>query len=399
MGIRSNKQQGRIYIEPLSFGSAEILVLSGSPVQTYDKMLKEYNSDRNLIPLILMPRISVYDKEQNYGEMNFTSIEWYEGAPKEKMTNRIVNDEYYTISDGKGEIPKHALVIRKNVPPENPIEIFSIALFTDPRTKKEVRVERSMKVYTHLYDNKNYSLKLNHEPLLVTDPLRIKIRSGMWERTIEPQLTAGGEIIPDSNVAYFWDIMDGNVYRPIKPEDPGIICHDEHGVYTRTLKYEAKFLTDNSFRVRACEYDGERPQVPTDSKLTRYIRVKTIMSSTLECEAIQTKGFLISDMNQPSAFELRIFDNRHEYGQEFDDLLKITWKGQSSKAGELEKVLARGGHDIEFIPSEHGLPSGYVFSVWSEVDTFTGAAMILDENGNYVVSDDGGMYVVDPIYE
>ena len=34
MGIKSNKQQGRIYLDPLSLGSAEILTLAGSPVQT-----------------------------------------------------------------------------------------------------------------------------------------------------------------------------------------------------------------------------------------------------------------------------------------------------------------------------------------------------------------------------
>ena len=52
------------------------------------------------------------------------------------------------------------------------------------------------------------------------------------------------------------------------------------------------------------------------------------MAASLNCEIIQTKGFTLSDdMKQPSAYEVRIFDNRREYGTEYDDLFRITWKG------------------------------------------------------------------------
>ena len=398
MGIRSNKQQGRIRVAPLSF-DAGILVLSGSPVQTYDKMLKEYSADRTLTPLVIIPRVSAYDEKTNYGDMALTGVEWYEGAPKDKAVNRIVNGEHYTISDGSGSIPKYALSVQKNVPPESPMEFYAVAIFTDPRTGKEVRVDRSQKVYTHLYDNKNYSLRLNNDTSIVTDPLRIADRSGNWERTIEPQLMTGSEPVADEHAAYYWDILDGEQYRPITPEDPGIMCHDERGVYTRTLTYEAKFVTNASFRVRACEYAGERPQAPVDSQLTQIVGVKTVISATLECETIQTKGFVLEDdMNQPSAFELRIYDNRHEYGAEYDDLLQIVWKGQSSKPGEPEKVLATGGRAIEFTPAQHGFPAGYVFSVWAEVNTFAGMSLLQDKDGNRVVTDTRDAYVTVPIY-
>ena len=42
--------------------------------------------------------------------------------------------------------PKYALTIRKNTPPEKPVEYFGIAIFTDPRTNREVRCERSVKL-------------------------------------------------------------------------------------------------------------------------------------------------------------------------------------------------------------------------------------------------------------
>ena len=68
MGIKSNKQQGRIYVSPLSI-HGEIIVLSGSPVQTYDKQLREYSPDRTLTPLVIVPKVSAFDEKTVFGEM------------------------------------------------------------------------------------------------------------------------------------------------------------------------------------------------------------------------------------------------------------------------------------------------------------------------------------------
>lgn len=113
MGIKSNKQQGRIYVTPLSV-QGEIIVLSGSPAQTYDKQLREYNPDHTLVPLVMIPRISAFDGSGSVnGEMTLTGVEWFEGAPQDKSANRIVDNEYYTISDGSGDVPRYALTVRK----------------------------------------------------------------------------------------------------------------------------------------------------------------------------------------------------------------------------------------------------------------------------------------------
>lgn len=83
MGIKSNKQQGRIYVSPLSI-QGEIIVLSGSPVQTYDKQLREYSPDRTLTPLVIVPKVSAFDEKTVFGEMELTGVEWFEGAPRDK---------------------------------------------------------------------------------------------------------------------------------------------------------------------------------------------------------------------------------------------------------------------------------------------------------------------------
>lgn len=396
MGIKSNKQQGRIYVSPLSL-TGEIIVLAGSPAQTYDTHLREFNPDRTLSPLVILPKVFAFDEKNAVnGEMALTGVEWFEGAPKDKSSNRIVDNEFYTISDGSGDVPKYALTIRKNTPPETPMEYFGIAIFTDPRTNREVRLERSIKVYSHLYDNKAYSLRLKGDTVMVTDPLRLENHAGCWDREIEPQLYTGVEEIEDAHAAYFGDILDGDTYRPITPEEPGIVCHDENGVYTRKLMYQAKYITNASFRVRACYYVGERPQSPTDGRLEKIIAVKTEMSTSLNCEIMQTKGFTLSDdMKQPSAYEIRIFDNRREYGEEYDDLFRITWKGQSSKPGQTEKVLAVGGRTLEFVPADKGFPAGYIFQVWAEVEPVSGEALMTDEDGALVTTEiDGKTWLV-----
>ena len=110
MGLKSNKQWGRIYVAPLSL-QGEIIVLSGSPVQTYDKELREYSPDRTLTPLVIVPKVSAFDEKTVFGEMELTGVEWFEGAPRDKSANRIVEGEYYSISDGSGGVPKYALTI------------------------------------------------------------------------------------------------------------------------------------------------------------------------------------------------------------------------------------------------------------------------------------------------
>lgn len=127
------------------------------------------------------------------------------------------------------------------------------------------------------------------------------------------------------------------------------------------------------------------------------------MAASLNCEIIQTKGFTLSDdMKQPSAYEIRIFDNRREYGTEYDDLFRIIWKGQSAKPGEPEKVLATGGRTLEFIPADKGFPAKYIFHVRAEVGLLIGESLMGDEEGAVISSQIDGQTVfiaTGPVYE
>jgi hypothetical protein len=107
-------------------------------------------------------------------------------------------------------------------------------------------------------------------------------------------------------------------------------------------------------------------------------------------------------MKQPSAYEVRIFDNRREYGTEYDELFRITWKGQSGKPGETEKVLATGGRTLEFIPADKGFPKGHIFQVWAEVELLAGESLMGDEEGSVISSRIDGQtqfIATGPVYE
>ncbi|MFR5959935.1 MAG: hypothetical protein ACLUHA_12835 [Bacteroides stercoris] len=107
-------------------------------------------------------------------------------------------------------------------------------------------------------------------------------------------------------------------------------------------------------------------------------------------------------MKQPSAYEIRIFDNRREYGTEYDDLFRITWKGQSAKPGEPEKVLATGGRTLEFIPRTRGFPQD-ISSRCGRKRGFSSAESLMgDEEGAVISSQVDGQTVfiaTGPVYE
>lgn len=155
MAIKTQQKDIPVHVDPISF-IADIKVLSGNIAQTYNQDTKEYEPDRSVVPCLLMPYVVVSDPENMMsGERTVTGVEWYEGAPKADGSNRIANGNNYVISD-EGT-PTYSLKVKKNVPVNSPMQIFAVYTITDTRKNTEVKVERSINLYTSLYDVKNYS--------------------------------------------------------------------------------------------------------------------------------------------------------------------------------------------------------------------------------------------------
>lgn len=106
-------------------------------------------------------------------------------TPKADGSNRIANGNNYVISD-EGT-PTYSLKVKKNVPVNSPMQIFAVYTITDTRKNTEVKVERSINLYTSLYDVKNYSLRIDQPKSLTIDPLRENAdTSGRWMHTPLP---------------------------------------------------------------------------------------------------------------------------------------------------------------------------------------------------------------------
>jgi len=393
MAIKSKQKQIQVHVDPISF-LADLAVLSGNAAQTYNKDSDEYEPDRAVVPLLLMPYANVHDPEEEKtmsGPQVITGVEWYEGAPKADGSNRIVDNEFYKISDIGA--PAFSLKSKKNVDPNTPIEIHAIFTFTDKRTNREVKVERSKTLYTALYDSKNYSLKLNQPKQFTIDPVRLTTNlDEKWLIPITAQLYSGKEPVADTNAAYFWQMMDNGLWRDINPAEEFFIDTDKvAGKWPKTIYVDARFITTIAIRCVGTYYDGTYPVSPTNEETSAATAIKVEMPPTLQAEIIQTKGVKQSStMKTPVGFECKIYDNKTLIeGRDF--LFDFVWLCKPSSV--LPDIEIGRGRTIEFTPAKLGLTATSLASVRCKVLLYKGFYALTDSDGAYLTDSDGTFLV------
>jgi hypothetical protein len=386
MAIKTQQKDIPVHVDPISF-IADIKVLSGNIAQTYNQDTKEYEPDRSVVPCLLMPYVVVSDPENMMsGERTVTGVEWYEGAPKADGSNRIANGNNYVISD-EGT-PTYSLKVKKNVPVNSPMQIFAVYTITDTRKNTEVKVERSINLYTSLYDVKNYSLRIDQPKSLTIDPLRENAdTSGRWMHTISAQLYSGSQAIPDENAAYWWQINENNSgWRDITQDELDIYISgkDSSGNWTKTLSFDARFIRNTSFRCMARNFEGTRPTM-SDASLSVVCTVSVKMPKSLNVQIRQIAGAKVnSSMNTTVKFECVITDNRQVVGTDKDKFFYITWKGHSGKPGVSDKIIGNG-RTISFTPSSLGFDKSYGMSIYAEVGMYAVTALVTS-NGKVIVN-------------
>lgn len=394
--IKTNPIIAAVHVDPLSI-TAGIQVLSGQAVQTFNRDTQEFVPDRFLVPLIILPYVNAIDPEKTQtGAQVLTGVEYYEGVPAGDGANRITDGEDYEIGDGTVEgFPLYALKVKKNIDPNTPVELFVIAIFTDKRTNKEVRVERSIKLYTALYDSQNYSVKITNQPKAWTiDPLRVvPDAEGNWLYRVTAQLYSGKEPVADEHAAYWWEIRENNEWREVTDDDIEVWldCKDAEGHFKKELSFDARMIDgETAFRVRAAYFDTDRPAVPTSEELQAVTAVKVEMPQSLYAEITQTKGIKLSaKMNETVGFECAMFDNRGMITGK-DDFFKISWIAQSSKAGESEILLGEG-KTVEFVPASLKFDPAFDIKVYAQIALYSGHALVQD--GDSAVVQDGAFVI------
>lgn len=383
MAINTRPKDISVHVDPFSF-MADIKVLSGNPAQTYNQDTKEYEPDRSLVPCLLMPYVEVSDPEGYMnGSRSITGCEWYEGAPKADRSNRITAETPgYVISDTG--TPAYSLKVKKNVGVNSPIELHAIFTIVDTRKNTEVTMERSVALYTALYDTKVFNLRLTNQPASwVIDPLRVTASSkGEWLHTVSAQLYSGKEAVADANAAYWWEIMDigggDTSFRAVTSDELDICISgkDVSGNWTKNLTFDARFFRSVAFRCRAAFYSGSRPSSPSSENLQVTTAVKVEMPKTLRADIRQRGGAKVSpSLSTSVSFECVLTDNTQLIPSGKNSLFDITWYASSGKAGVSNKQIG-SGRSITFSPSSLGFDKAYPMSVYASVRLYAVTAVV-----------------------
>lgn len=368
MAIKTQSRSIVTTVDPLSLHYG-ISILSGNSVQTYNNDTKEYEPDRNLVPLIVMPYVEAYDPEgvQN-GAQTLTGVEWYDGAPAADYSNRITADGNYETGTGTSGFPTGALKVKKNIPADKPMQLFCVTNFDDKRTGRTVKLEMCIKLYTTVYESKNYKVTLDCPASWKINPLD----ETTWKHTITAQLYCGSTAVDDAHVAYWWKVKeDGDdEWRDITTDDENtwLTCKSG-GVTVRTLTFDARKIKSVSFKVTAAYYEGSRPATATDASITDETTVDVSMPPSLTVEQIQTKGARMSyDFSTEVGFKVLIRTNRSTVTDEqTSSLFKIQWKGQSTGGSA---VSLGTGREISFVPKSKGFDPSKTLKVWAEVSMY-----------------------------
>lgn len=399
MAYKTQSQTVITTVDPLSL-NAEIKVVSGNPIQTYNNETAEYEPDRSLVPLILMPSVDVSDPDgKQNGTQTFTAVEWYDGAPAADYSNRITANDDYEIGDGTvSGFPNKALKVKKNVPADTPTQIYCIATFTDVRTQTSVKIELGMQIYTTIYEGRNYKLSLNVPSSWYINPV---IETGEWQHTITAQLYSGKNAVEDAHAAYWWEVKDeGGEWRDITADDEEqwLTCK-QNGVFVKTLTFDARMFKTASFRVTAAYYDGDRPSNPEQGNLLAETTVIVRVPNTLKIDMLPMMGVKVaSDFSTEVGYQINAYDNRREYSDaQKNDMLQVRWRGKSSKAGASE-VFIDSGNSMAFVPKDKGFDAIYPVAVWAEASVYAKHKVLTDDSGN-IITDDSGKIIIVPTYE
>lgn len=375
-------------------GMGGIRVLSGNPVQTYNKDTDEYEPDRSILPCVLMPWFSAADTEGVMtGEQAVTGAEWYEGAPKEGGSNRISNATagYEVSASG---MPEWSLTVKKNIPADSPMELYCTYYITNRKTGVTERYEASVALRTSVFDSANFSLKLDMPSSYVVDPLQAVADSeGRWPVTYNAQLYNGTEKVPDANAVYWWQKKENGAWRNFTQDELDLYAT----VSGRKLTIDAR-LTEGmeGYRVMAAYYatGAQKPSSPPTGAWQCTATLKLEMPKTLKPVVVQKAGAKMnSSFTSTVTYECRMMYNRQEVTGK-DGFFRFTWKGRSGKSGSSAKVVGTG-RQISFTPASQGFDKGYPVEVWCEVETLRNYA-IVTQSGKVVTS--GGKAVISKVF-
>lgn len=381
--------------------SAGISVLSGLPTQTYDTDTHEFNPSRAVVPLIILPKVSVIDPAGKMtGDVTLTNVEYFIGAPKADLSNKIITVDGYAIGDGTvSGWPKFALKVTKDILPNSPVEIYSRAHFTDVRLGTDVTCDNSITLYSNTHQSELFTLSRAWD---VAQDMEVNLLNivpqadGTWPYRFQTQLYRNNEEVPDANAAYWWQVWDEGTgkWRDFDDDEKQLLVLSS-STTENTLTIDMRFIRTLTVRCRAAYYTGStKPTAPADDTLMQVMSVKVAFAADVEAALLQPGGGKMDDDFTTPVTCFCEIKTRKEVITDAEKLKRFQFRLYGQAKGSTKSVLInQGGQQVTFVPKDKGFTGR--FSMHFDVGTYD-IHKIVTSDGKMVTSD--GKAVIVPTY-
>ena len=223
------ESQGRVVLNPVSV-SFGVTVLGGSYTQQFNADSGEYEPDRSLTPLILIPSLWVNDPDyaDASGDMTgkLVNVAWTVRGESDSGTWQIGKD--YTVSDNK-------LTIYGNTKVDTEADIKLVAQFYDNHRGQVLQREWSHKLPCRSFTGNKFSLHSDVPARLQFSPFDLpsKIELPM-------QLLSNDKPVDDDKAQYVWQVLVGSSFVNIDKANRDFWYVS--GVTSKTLVVDPKFI-------------------------------------------------------------------------------------------------------------------------------------------------------------
>lgn len=221
--------------------SFSVDVVGGSLTQRKDALTGKFDPDRTLFPLMFQPSLAVRDPDHVLTDGDHTSklidCRWYEGTDE---TGLLIG------SDTPGYVPGAygRLVVKKNVEPDRPLNLYFTCAYIDARTGKPFRKTMGFTLDTVAKQEVNLNLEIDAASKLLVSPFKTHA-----QRRITATLRNGQDEVPDELAVYLWTVQDDETrkMRPITEDDPFYVS----GQHTKSLLVDRRYIDKELVEVQA----------------------------------------------------------------------------------------------------------------------------------------------------
>jgi hypothetical protein len=330
-----------------------LTVESGSLLQVHSADTNEYFPDRQITPLVIVPRFEIHDAGGVIGTGDktgdLTDVRWYEN--KELPANMITSGTNYAIGTGG------KLTVKKNVAYLSPVILLFTANYYDIRTGNVLRIHESVTLSTTSLLEYPVTLEIDRPASWTFNPL---IDSGL--RSITARVRLAGQAVGPEQEKYWWYRLENN--SPVTVTDDDLFY--ESGQNTSVLTIDPRYVDGSVRLVVKADYiaPGETvPASPTAHAVSKEIVINRAYSQygsdyfihgsqhiAADATEIKAEGYVTVGgtvyPNPASKFTLKWELKSQVYGADW----RTTGYGESVK---VPKADYKNGANIALDVSEH----------------------------------------------